>query len=118
MTVQISDDNGVRTVTLDRPQALNAFSEALYDATNQMVGLGVHAGRAHFDTAAMCLCILLDKMMRFAGFDAQIVRVHVSAFPLLVRADEAGADRIIEGLKQLGGARRFAEPEEPAPELA
>lgn len=33
MTVQISDDNGVRTVTLDRPQALNAFSEALYDAT-------------------------------------------------------------------------------------
>ena len=33
MTVQISDANGVRTVTLDRPQALNAFSEALYDAT-------------------------------------------------------------------------------------
>jgi len=33
VTVQISDANGVRTVTLDRPQALNAFSEALYDAT-------------------------------------------------------------------------------------
>ncbi|WP_422746787.1 enoyl-CoA hydratase/isomerase family protein [Mycobacterium sp. WMMD1722] len=33
MTVTISDDNGVRTVTLDRPQALNAFNEALYDAT-------------------------------------------------------------------------------------
>lgn len=33
MTVQISDDGGVRTVTLDRPEALNAFNEALYDAT-------------------------------------------------------------------------------------
>ncbi|MBO0676035.1 enoyl-CoA hydratase/isomerase family protein [Mycolicibacterium sp. S2-37] len=33
MTVQISDDSGVRTVTLDRPEALNAFNEALYDAT-------------------------------------------------------------------------------------
>ncbi|TFV58044.1 enoyl-CoA hydratase/isomerase family protein [Mycobacterium sp. PS03-16] len=33
MTVQISDAGGVRTVTLDRPEALNAFNEALYDAT-------------------------------------------------------------------------------------
>lgn len=33
MLVQISDDNGVRTLTLNRPEALNAFSEALYDAT-------------------------------------------------------------------------------------
>ncbi|EHI10967.1 enoyl-CoA hydratase/isomerase family protein [Mycolicibacterium thermoresistibile] len=33
MTVQISDVNKVRTLTLDRPEALNAFNEALYDAT-------------------------------------------------------------------------------------
>lgn len=33
MTLQISDADGVRTVTLDRPDALNAFNEALYDAT-------------------------------------------------------------------------------------
>lgn len=33
MTVQISDENRVRTLTLDRPEALNAFDEALYDAT-------------------------------------------------------------------------------------
>jgi enoyl-CoA hydratase/carnithine racemase len=33
VTLQITDDNGVRTLTLDRPEALNAFNEALYDAT-------------------------------------------------------------------------------------
>ena len=33
MTLQIDDDNRVRTLTLDRPEALNAFNEALYDAT-------------------------------------------------------------------------------------
>jgi enoyl-CoA hydratase/carnithine racemase len=33
VTLQIADDNKVRTLTLDRPEALNAFNEALYDAT-------------------------------------------------------------------------------------
>lgn len=33
MTLQITDQNRVRTITLDRPEALNAFNEALYDAT-------------------------------------------------------------------------------------
>lgn len=33
MTLQITDENRVRTLTLDRPDALNAFNEALYDAT-------------------------------------------------------------------------------------
>jgi len=31
--VDIGDANGVRTLTLNRPEALNAFNEALYDAT-------------------------------------------------------------------------------------
>jgi enoyl-CoA hydratase/carnithine racemase len=31
--VQIDDANGIRTLTLNRPEALNAFNEALYDAT-------------------------------------------------------------------------------------
>jgi enoyl-CoA hydratase/carnithine racemase len=31
--VQSDDVNGVRTLTLNRPEALNAFNEALYDAT-------------------------------------------------------------------------------------
>jgi enoyl-CoA hydratase/carnithine racemase len=33
MTLQIADENHVRTLTLDRPDALNAFNEALYEAT-------------------------------------------------------------------------------------
>ncbi|GAA4689745.1 enoyl-CoA hydratase/isomerase family protein [Nocardioides nanhaiensis] len=33
MVLQISDDARVRTLTLDRAEALNAFDEALYDAT-------------------------------------------------------------------------------------
>ena len=35
MTLQIDDENRVRTLTLNRPDALNAFNEALYDATAQ-----------------------------------------------------------------------------------
>jgi enoyl-CoA hydratase/carnithine racemase len=33
MTLLVHDENRVRTLTLDRPEALNAFNEALYDAT-------------------------------------------------------------------------------------
>ena len=33
MTLKIADENRVRTLTLDRPDALNAFNEALYEAT-------------------------------------------------------------------------------------
>ena len=33
MILQIADDNGVRTLTLNRPEVLNAFDEALYGET-------------------------------------------------------------------------------------
>jgi len=33
--LQIDDDKRVRTLTLNRPEALNAFNEALYDATTE-----------------------------------------------------------------------------------
>ena len=35
MTLLINDENRVRPLTLNRPDALNAFNEALYDATAQ-----------------------------------------------------------------------------------
>ena len=35
MTLQITDEARVRTIILDRPEALNAFNEALYDATTE-----------------------------------------------------------------------------------
>lgn len=35
MTLEIADENRVRTLTLNRPESLNAFNEALYDATTE-----------------------------------------------------------------------------------
>ena len=35
MTLLLADDNRVRTLTLNRPEALNAFNEALYDAVTE-----------------------------------------------------------------------------------
>ena len=35
MTLQVEDAARVRTLTLDRPEALNAFNEELYDATRR-----------------------------------------------------------------------------------
>src|SRR3954451_22476828 len=35
MGLLIDDDARVRTLTLDRPDAMNAFDEALYDATTE-----------------------------------------------------------------------------------
>jgi len=38
VSLLIADENRVRTLTLNRPDALNAFNEALYDATAEALG--------------------------------------------------------------------------------
>lgn len=41
MNLQIDDSNRVRTLTLNRPDALNAFNEALYDeVTDALLAAG------------------------------------------------------------------------------
>ena len=49
--LQISDDNRVRTITLDRPEVLNAFDEALYRAT----AAAIRAAAADPDVAVVLL---------------------------------------------------------------
>ncbi|MBU3706808.1 MAG: enoyl-CoA hydratase/isomerase family protein [Mycobacterium sp.] len=39
MTLLIDDANRVRTITLNRPEALNAFNEQMYDATAEALGV-------------------------------------------------------------------------------
>lgn len=51
MTLRIEDDKRVRTLTLDRPEALNAFNEALYDA----VAEALFAAAADPDVAVVLL---------------------------------------------------------------
>ncbi|MCW2813699.1 MAG: paaF 3 [Nocardioides sp.] len=51
MTLLIADDARVRTLTLDRPEALNAFNEALYDALAD----ALHDAREDPDVAVVLL---------------------------------------------------------------
>jgi enoyl-CoA hydratase/carnithine racemase len=51
VTLSISDDNRVRTITLDRPDVLNAFNEALYEATAD----AIRAAAADPDVAVLLL---------------------------------------------------------------
>jgi enoyl-CoA hydratase/carnithine racemase len=40
--LRIEDADRIRTITLDRPEALNAFNEALYDATTEALMAAAH----------------------------------------------------------------------------
>ncbi len=61
--LQIEDHARVRTLTLDRPEALNAFNEALYDATTEAL-------RAAADDPAVAVVLLTGSGRAFsAGTD-------------------------------------------------
>ena len=47
MTLLINDENRVRTLTLNRPDALNAFNEALYDATAEALNAAAEDPDGH-----------------------------------------------------------------------
>lgn len=51
MTLTIDDNRRVRTITLDRPEALNAFNEELYDATTD----ALRAAALHPEVAVVLL---------------------------------------------------------------
>jgi enoyl-CoA hydratase/carnithine racemase len=71
MTLQVTDANRVRTITLDRPDALNAFNEALYDATTEAV-------RAAADDPTVAVVLLTGNGRGFsAGTD--LVEMHERA---------------------------------------
>lgn len=50
-TLQTADANGVRTITLHRPEVLNAFNEAMYEATAN----ALHAAAADPEVAVVVL---------------------------------------------------------------
>src|SRR5690606_40622358 len=78
MTLRIEDDKRVRTLTLDRPEALNAFNEALYDAVAEAV-------YAAADDPAVAVLLLTGEGRAFsAGTD--LLEMHrIATDPTFVR---------------------------------
>jgi enoyl-CoA hydratase/carnithine racemase len=69
--LRIEDRNRVRTLTLDRPDALNAFNEALYDATTEEL-------RAAADDPGVAVVLLTGAGRAFsAGTD--LLEMHARA---------------------------------------
>ncbi|BBZ04368.1 enoyl-CoA hydratase [Mycolicibacterium chitae] len=72
MTLTITDDNRVRTLTLNRLEALNAFDEALYDATTDAL-------RAAADDAEVSVLLLTGTGRSFsAGTDLAEMQAMVT----------------------------------------
>jgi len=72
VTLTITDDNRVRTLTLNRLEALNAFDEALYDATTDAL-------RAAADDAEVSVLLLTGTGRSFsAGTDLAEMQAMVT----------------------------------------
>ena len=70
--LDISDDNRVRTLTLNRPASLNAFNEALYDET-------AHALRAAADDPDVAVVVITGAGRAFsAGADLVEMQANIT----------------------------------------
>ena len=93
MLVEIDDAHGVRTLTLNRPEALNAFNEALYDATTIAL-------RAADDDPAVAVVVLTGSGRAFsAGND--LVEMQARITDPDFRSGEYGFPGMIETLTAL-----------------
>ncbi|PEG36230.1 crotonase [Mycolicibacterium agri] len=72
MVLQISDENRVRTLTLNRPDALNAFNEALYEQTATAI-------QAAADDPDVAVLLLTGNGRAFsAGSDLMEMQARIS----------------------------------------
>lgn len=93
MLVRIDDAGGVRTLTLNRPEALNAFNEALYDATT----VALHAADDDPDVAVV---LLTGEGRAFsAGNDLVEMRARIADPDFVV--GEYGFPGMIDALSNL-----------------
>lgn len=106
MTLLIDDENRVRTLTLNRPEALNAFDEALYDATadaliaaaeDPEVAVVVITGTGRAFSAGQDLT---DMQARIADPDGFVAGRH--GFPGLIDALSAFPKPLICAVNGLG----------------
>ncbi len=80
MTLLIDDANKVRTLTLNRPEALNAFNEALYEATAEAL-------RAAADDPDVAVVVLTGAGRAFsAGADLTEMQARITDPELAGRA--------------------------------
>ncbi|MBS1694080.1 MAG: enoyl-CoA hydratase/isomerase family protein [Actinobacteria bacterium] len=86
----ISDDNHVRTLTLARPEALNAFNEALYDATT----IALREAAADDDVAV----VLLTGTGRAFSAGTDLVEMHHRVSGGAFTAGEYGFAGLIDAL--------------------
>ena len=106
MTLLIDDENRVRTLTLNRPEALNAFDEALYDATAEAlaaaaadpeVAVVVITGTGRAFSAGQDLT---DMQSRITDPDGFVAGMH--GFPGLIDALAAFSKPLICAVNGLG----------------
>jgi enoyl-CoA hydratase/carnithine racemase len=88
--LDITDDNRVRTLTLNRPEALNAFNEALYDATAQTLS-------AAADDPEVAVVVLTGAGRAFSA-GADLVEMQANVTNPRENAGQHGFFRLLDAL--------------------